>query len=81
MYNTLLTDLSGDIFQITINRPDKLNALNGEVIEELERAVSEMIGNAKAKSAIITGTGTRAFVAGADISGFAGLSKSEGKEL
>ncbi|HEX4850980.1 MAG TPA: enoyl-CoA hydratase-related protein [Puia sp.] len=81
MYNTLLTELSEGILLITINRPDKLNALNNEVIEELGQALNELIGNALAKSAIITGSGNKAFVAGADIAGFAGHNKEEGKAL
>ena len=81
MYETLLTDLSGHTFVITINRPDKLNALNTTVIRELGEAIDEVYMNRDIRSAIITGAGTKAFVAGADISGFSGLSKSEGMAL
>jgi enoyl-CoA hydratase len=78
MYTTLLTSLSNGIYQITINRPDKLNALNKTVMSELKEAVDEIYLNAEIKSAIITGSGQKAFVAGADISGFIDMSKKEG---
>jgi enoyl-CoA hydratase len=81
MYQTLLTDLAAGILTITINRPDKLNALNKTVISELQMVMEDVYKNAEIKSAIITGTGTKAFVAGADISGFSGLSKEEGMAL
>jgi len=81
MYKTLHTDLSGHILTVTINRPDKLNALNKDVISELDEVVREIYENNEIKSAILTGAGTRAFVAGADISEFQGLSKEEGAAL
>jgi enoyl-CoA hydratase len=81
MYQTLLTHLENGIFIITINRPDKLNALNKTVIEELSSAIDEVINNTAIISAIITGSGTKAFVAGADISEFASLNASGGKAL
>lgn len=81
MYTTLLTDLSDHIFTITINRPDKLNALNGAVMRELDEVISEVYENREIKSAIITGAGPKAFVAGADISEFLGLGQEEGQAL
>ena len=81
MYKTLLTDLSDNIFTITINRPDKLNAINKDVMDELGQAVDEIYSNQDIRSAIITGAGQRAFVAGADISEFQGLTKEEGQAL
>ncbi len=81
MYQTLLTELDGDIFVITINRPDKLNALNRTVIEELSRAIDEVYTNPSIKSAIITGSGPKSFVAGADISEFSSLDATGGKAL
>lgn len=81
MYQTLLTDLENGIFTITINRPDKLNALNKTVIEELGSAIDEVIINADIKSAIITGSGIKAFVAGADISEFSTLNAQGGRDL
>jgi len=81
MYQTLLTSLENNIFTITINRPDKLNALNKTVIEELSTAVDEVINNRAIRSAIITGAGSKAFVAGADISEFLSLDANGGKAL
>ena len=81
MYTTLNTELQDHIFTITINRPDKLNALNKTVIEELGQALEEVYANPAIKSALITGSGPKAFVAGADISEFVSLSGSGGKAL
>ena len=80
-YQTLLTELSENIFTITINRPDKLNALNKTVIDELTEVINEIYDNAEIKSAIITGSGPKAFVAGADISEFISLDGKSGKAL
>jgi enoyl-CoA hydratase len=81
MYPHLLTQLENGIFTITVNRPDKLNALNKTVIEELSSAVDEVINNQSIRSAIITGSGAKAFVAGADISEFSSLDAAGGKAL
>lgn len=81
MYTSLITELTNNIYTITINRPDKLNALNKLVIEELELVVNEIYSQPEIKSAIITGSGTKSFVAGADISEFLGLSKQEGMAM
>jgi len=81
MYQTLLTSLENQIFTITINRPDKLNAINKIVMAELDAAIEEVYTNIEIKSAIITGAGAKAFVAGADISEFVGLTIDEGKKL
>jgi enoyl-CoA hydratase len=81
MYQTLLTEVRDGISIITINRPEKLNALNKTVMQELERAVEEVIQDPEVVGAVITGAGPKAFVAGADISEFVGLSVEEGKAL
>ena len=81
MYNTIITNLENGIFTITINRPDKLNALNAEVFNDLGKAIDEVYSNAEIKSAIITGAGPKAFVAGADITEFNGLNKEEAMAL
>lgn len=72
-FETLLTSLEEGIFTITINRPDKLNALNRQVFDELNGALDEIYANAAIRSVLITGAGAKAFVAGADISEFSGL--------
>lgn len=81
MYQTLLTDVANGILTITINRPDKLNALNKAVFTDLDTAVNEIQNNPEIKSAIITGAGAKAFVAGADITEFNGLGKVEAVAL
>jgi enoyl-CoA hydratase len=81
MYSTLLTDITNHICVITINRPDRLNSLNKAVIEELSKAIDDVYNNSTIKSAIITGAGNRAFVAGADITEFRGLTKDEGMAM
>lgn len=81
MYQTLLTSLDNNIFTITINRPDKLNALNKTVMDELNSVMDEVYDNPQIKSVIITGSGAKSFVAGADISEFVGLNAAEGMEL
>ncbi|MBV9962465.1 MAG: enoyl-CoA hydratase/isomerase family protein [Parafilimonas sp.] len=80
-YQTLLTSLEDNIFIITINRPEKLNALNKIVIEELSEAINEVYNNPEIKSAIITGSGEKAFVAGADITEFLELDEKGGEAL
>ncbi|MES2701706.1 MAG: enoyl-CoA hydratase-related protein [Bacteroidota bacterium] len=81
MYSTLLTELANGTCIITINRPDKMNALNKDVIEELGKAIDEVYNNEEIKTAIITGAGEKAFVAGADISEFVSLGKEAGAAL
>ncbi len=81
MYQTIKTDLSEGIYTITINRPDKLNALNKDVIEELGKALDEVYSNNDIKSAILTGEGAKAFVAGADITEFTDLDAQGGAAL
>lgn len=81
MYTTLLSSLEEGIYTITVNRPDKLNALNKEVMTDLEKAMHEVESNPEIKVAILTGSGTKGFVAGADISEFLGLSGGEGMDL
>ena len=78
MYSTILTSLENNILTITINRPDKLNAINNQVMQDLSDAVNEIYENADIRSAIITGAGSKAFVAGADISEFSGLTVEQG---
>jgi enoyl-CoA hydratase len=80
-YQTLLTSLENGILTITINRPDKLNALSKDVFTDLSTVIDEIINNAEIKSAIITGAGSKAFVAGADISEFGGLNKEDAMAL
>ena len=66
-YETILTDLSENIFTVTINRPEKLNALNTQMIHDLIAALDEADADDAVRAIIVTGAG-RAFCAGADLS-------------
>lgn len=66
---------------ITINRPTKLNALNKSTIEELHTAFDQLDKDKEVRVIIITGSGEKAFVAGADISEFASFDASQGADL
>lgn len=81
MSTNILTELRNGILIITINRPDKLNALNRDVISELSQALDRVYQEEEIKAAIITGAGEKAFVAGADISEFSNLNAEEGSKL
>ena len=80
-YRNILVESAENIRTITINRPDKLNALNRETIEELSRAFTEAEKEKSIRAIIITGSGLKAFVAGADISEFFKFSIEQGKAL
>jgi len=81
MYQSLLTEIENGIFIITINRPDKLNALNSTVMKELDEVMDQVYADDNIRSVIITGAGQKAFVAGADISEFLRLKPAEGMEM
>ncbi len=78
-YTNLTFDVRDRIATITINRPDKLNALNDATIAELDRAIGEVISRADVGGAILTGTGAKAFVAGADIAELATQGSLDGR--
>lgn len=80
-YTCILSDQDNGIVTITINRPDKLNALNKTTFQELDHATQAAFENSEVYAIIITGSGEKAFVAGADISEFTGLSVDEAKHL
>ncbi len=81
MYNTIHTENTGHIQRITINRPNQLNALNKETIGELHAALNAANEDANVGVVILTGSGEKSFVAGADIKEFADFSISQGGEL
>lgn len=80
-YQTLLTEQSGGILTITINRPDKLNALNREVINELDKIFDEVDSSDEIRGVIVTGAGSKAFVAGADVSEFSAFTSEQAKAM
>lgn len=77
----ILTEVTNGVLVITINRPDKLNALNKQTIEELHETLVDAENVNEIRAVILTGTGEKAFVAGADISEFANFSVEQGKQL
>lgn len=78
---TLLTELQDGILTITINRPEKMNALNKDVINDLGTILDQVYTDPAIRSVILTGAGEKAFVAGADISEFTSLDATEGSAL
>ncbi len=81
-YSHILFDTDDQgIALVTINRPDKLNALSGAVITELRSAFEQIARDAYIRGAILTGSGEKAFVAGADINELAQLSAFEAREF
>lgn len=80
-YINLVTEQKGATLVITINRPDQLNALNSETIRELHEALKAGDADHGTAAMILTGSGTKAFVAGADIKEFAGFTVAQGKQL
>jgi enoyl-CoA hydratase len=80
-YTNILSNFRDGITTITINRPSKLNALNSATIKELHEAFEAANEDHNTRVIIITGSGEKAFVAGADISEFANFSEAEGGNL
>ena len=80
-YNNILVEKSDALMRITINRPKQLNALNADTIAELSHAFKDGEQDSSVRTIIVTGSGDKAFVAGADIKEFAEFTVKEGKEL
>lgn len=79
-YETIKYEVNGHIGKITINRPKALNALNSQVLDELDKLLDEVKANDELRAVILTGEG-RSFVAGADIKEMSTLSAIEGKKF
>lgn len=77
----ILSEITNGVLVITINRPDKLNALNKQTIEELHETLLEAENHQEIRAVILTGSGQKAFVAGADIAEFVNFSVEQGKQL
>ena len=77
----ILCEIKNEVLLITINRPDKLNALNKQTIEELHETLIEAENRNEIRAIILTGSGQKAFVAGADIAEFSDFSVEQGKQL
>ncbi len=77
----LLDEMENGTVVVTVNRTDKLNALNNELLNELRTAFKYIENNTELKAVIITGSGQKAFVAGADIKELRELNRQSGEEL
>lgn len=77
----VLKSLEDGILTLTIHRPEALNALNGNVIDALSAALEAAQENREVRVIVLTGTGDKAFVAGADIKEFADYDQAQGEEL
>lgn len=80
-YQNILFENKSGIAHLTINRPDKLNALNIQTIEDIKTAFEEIYDNPEIKGVIVTGAGEKAFVAGADISEIAELTEVNARKF
>lgn len=80
-FNTLLVEDKDGIRRITLNRPDKLNALNHETLTELHAAFSDAAADTSVRVVVLTGAGPKAFVAGADIAEMNGLSPAQARDF
>jgi enoyl-CoA hydratase len=79
-YQTLLVDVKDGVATVTVNRPDKLNALNDQVVADLRAAVAALTADPAVRGVILTGAGPKAFVAGADIGDLAAQGVLDGRE-
>ena len=80
-YNNIVIEIKEKMALVTITRPSKLNALNSETIQELHKAFKKLGKDRAIRVIILTGSGEKAFVAGADIAEFAHFSPKEGGKL
>ena len=80
-FENIITNSEDGILTITINRPKQLNALTKNTIKDVGTAVKMANDDKNVKGIIITGSGEKAFIAGADIKEFANFSVEQGKEL
>jgi len=80
-YQTLLLDIKDNIAVVTLNRPDKLNALNEQTINDLDSIFEELKENELVYVVVLTGSGEKAFVAGADIKELNKLDMISAKEF
>ena len=79
--NNLLLEVENGIALLTINRPKALNALNSETLAELNTCLAELENNDDVKVVILTGSGEKSFVAGADISEMVNATPAEGRKM
>ncbi|HEX3472394.1 MAG TPA: enoyl-CoA hydratase-related protein [Silvibacterium sp.] len=80
-YENILVEVSEPIAVLTLNRPKVLNALNAATLRELSGALEELVSNPAVRAILLTGSGEKAFAAGADIQELAQVSAIEGQQL
>jgi enoyl-CoA hydratase len=80
-YENILSEKTNRIATVTINRTTKLNALNKQTIEEFHSVMSALEKDSEILAIIVTGSGEKAFIAGADISEFADFTNEEGTQM
>ena len=80
-YENILVESDSKITTITISRPESLNALNSKTIREISAALDDISNDSQCRVAIITGSGEKAFVAGADIKEFSNFGTADAEEL
>jgi enoyl-CoA hydratase len=80
-FENLLVNFENNVFQITVNRPQNLNALNMKTLNEFEQAISIVYREKEIRGVIVTGSGEKAFIAGADIKEFSGFSREQGRQM
>lgn len=80
-YQNILCEVVDGVATVTVNRPEKLNALNGQTIGELDVCLADLAASVAARVVVLTGAGPKAFVAGADIGELADLSAAQAHTL
>jgi enoyl-CoA hydratase len=79
--STILLERDGHVALVTLNRPDKLNALNEQLLQELAAALAELSRDAAVRCAILTGAGEKAFAAGADIAAMSEMTTTRARQF
>ncbi len=80
-FKNIFFDIDEGVCTVTINRPEKLNVLNNATLNDIREAIQEVYDNKEIRALIITGNGSKAFVAGADINEIAGLNELKGRKF
>lgn len=80
-FANLLIELKGPVAWLFINRPEKLNALNRDTLSEIHEAISQLRNNPSVRVIVLSGSGSKAFVAGADITEMQGLSPIQARDF
>lgn len=80
-FSKLLIELDGTVAWLTVNRPDKLNALNQETLSELHRAFNQLKNDPEVRVIVLTGAGPKAFAAGADIAEMSGITSIQARNF